>query len=72
MSCGSAPLITVRRRLQRALACAWCATAEKVKKYTFDFSYDSFVPRDQPSYASQETVWKDIGVGVLANAYNGA
>lgn len=39
--------------------------------FTFDFSYNSFVPRDDPAYASQDTVWNDIGVGVLKNAYEG-
>jgi hypothetical protein len=43
----------------------------KEKTFTFDFSYNSHVPRDDPSYASQGTVWDDIGAGVLTNAYNG-
>lgn len=47
------------------------AAADKTKKFTFDFSYDSFVPRDNEKYASQDHVWKDIGVGVLNNAYEG-
>jgi kinesin family protein 1 len=42
-----------------------------VKRFTFDFSYNSFVPRDDPSYASQKTVWEDIGVGILNNAFDG-
>ncbi len=46
--------------------------AEKEKQFTFDYSYNSFVPRDDPEYASQDTVWRDIGVAVLENAYNGA
>jgi hypothetical protein len=41
------------------------------KTFTFDYSYNSFVPRDDPAYASQDIVWKDIGEGVLANAYEG-
>lgn len=45
--------------------------AEKKRNFVFDYSYDSFVPRDDPKYAGQLTVWKDIGVGVLANAYDG-
>ncbi len=40
--------------------------------FQFDFSYNSFVPRDDEAYASQDTVWKDIGVDVLNNAYGGA
>ena len=46
--------------------------AGSVKKFTFDFSYNSFVERDHPEYASQTAVWADIGVGVLENAYSGA
>jgi hypothetical protein len=40
--------------------------------FQFDFSYNSFVPRSDEEYASQDTVWRDIGVGVLTNAYAGA
>jgi hypothetical protein len=40
--------------------------------FTFDFSYNSFVPRDDPAYASQSQLWKDIGESILTNAYNGA
>ena len=43
----------------------------KEHKFTFDFSYNSFVPRDDPDYASQTTVWEDLGVGVLQNAFDG-
>ena len=45
--------------------------AGKERMFQFDFSYNSFVPRDDEEYASQATVWKDIGVGVLNNAYEG-
>jgi hypothetical protein len=48
-----------------------CVRVGKEKSFTFDFSYNSFVPRDDPEYASQDTVWRDIGVGVLTNAYQG-
>lgn len=41
------------------------------KKFSFDYSYNSFVERDDPIYASQDIVWADIGEGVLANAYAG-
>ena len=44
---------------------------KKQRDFTFDFSYNSHVPRDDPAYASQDTVWRDIGVGVLENAYAG-
>lgn len=45
--------------------------AAKERLFTFDFSYNSFVDRDDPEYASQDQVWSDIGVGVLQNAYEG-
>ena len=41
------------------------------KTFTFDHSYDSFLPRDDQSYASQETVWNDIGKGLLDAAFEG-
>jgi len=41
------------------------------RTFAFDFSYNSFVPRDDAKYASQDTVWRDIGVRVLDNAYAG-
>jgi len=39
--------------------------------FTYDYSYNSFLPRDDPGYASQQHVWNDIGISVLDNAYNG-
>ena len=44
---------------------------KKARDFTFDFSYNSHVARDDPEYASQDTVWRDIGAGVLENAYDG-
>ena len=41
------------------------------KTFTFDHSYDSFVERGAPSYASQETVWTDIGQSLLDAAFAG-
>ena len=41
------------------------------KTFTFDYSYNSFVPEDADDHASQETVWNDLGVGVLENAWQG-
>lgn len=49
-----------------------CYEAGTERNFTFDFSYNSFVPRDDPDYASQDVVWEDLGVGVLNNAYEGA
>ena len=41
------------------------------KVFTFDYSYNSFVSRDDPEYASQRNVWDDIGVSMLENAWQG-
>lgn len=43
---------------------------DKERTYTFDFSYDSSDP-NHPEYATQQTVWKDLGEGVLQNAWDG-
>eukprot|EP01138_Halocafeteria_seosinensis_P014116 gb/GECG01014414.1/.p1 GENE.gb/GECG01014414.1/~~gb/GECG01014414.1/.p1 ORF type:complete len:1196 (+),score=251.93 gb/GECG01014414.1/:1-3588(+) len=43
---------------------------DKERTYTFDFSYDSSDPNN-PEYATQQTVWKDLGEGVLQNAWDG-
>ena len=40
-------------------------------KFTFDFSYNSHVPADDPEYASQMMLWRDIGSKILENAYEG-
>jgi hypothetical protein len=41
------------------------------KQFTFDFSYNSFVPKEDPEYATQTDVWNDLGVGILNNAFEG-
>jgi len=41
------------------------------KTFTFDFSYNSFVPRDEADYASQDVVYNDLGIGILNNAFEG-
>ena len=41
------------------------------KSYTFDYSYNSFLNKVDPEYASQETVWGDLGVSVLDSAWEG-
>jgi hypothetical protein len=43
--------------------------AEKI--FTFDYSYNSFLPSDDPDFASQDTVWDDLGVKVLEHAWQG-
>jgi hypothetical protein len=44
------------------------AGVEKI--FNFDYSYNSFDPSSE-DFANQESVWNDIGVGVLENAYSG-
>ncbi|KAK1930629.1 Kinesin-like protein KIF1A [Phytophthora citrophthora] len=41
------------------------------KPFTFDYSYNSFVPPSDIDHASQQTVWEDIGIKVLEHAWNG-
>lgn len=41
------------------------------RPFTFDFSYNSFVPRDDAEYASQDIVYRDLGEDVLKNAFEG-
>ena len=42
----------------------------KETQFTFDYSYDSFDSTSK-SFASQETVWDDIGMSVLDRAWEG-
>jgi hypothetical protein len=41
------------------------------KRFTFDFCYNSFVDASHPDYASQDTVWDDLGTSVLDSAWEG-
>ena len=34
---------------------------EDSKSFTYDFLYNSLLPVDDPDYASQDTVWNDLG-----------
>ena len=43
----------------------------KEHTFTFDYSYNSFVDKEDSDFCSQTTVWKDIGVKVLGNALEG-
>jgi hypothetical protein len=54
-----------------APCCGLHRFAGKERTFTFDYSYNSFVPRDHGDYASQDMVYDDIGRGVLENAYEG-
>ena len=46
-------------------------TKEISKEFTFDYSYNSFVGKDAWDHASNETVWLDLGLEALANAWDG-
>ena len=46
-------------------------TKEIAKEFTFDYSYNSFVDKDAWDHASNETVWLDLGLEALANAWEG-
>ncbi len=56
----------------RRLSVIYCAGHPAEYNFSFDFSYNSFVPEDDPVYATQQQLWTDIGDGILTNAYNGA
>lgn len=43
---------------------------EKYKDFTFDFSYWSYDAKDE-HFSSQEQVFKDLGMDVVGNAFQG-
>ncbi|CAH7689696.1 hypothetical protein PPACK8108_LOCUS24812 [Phakopsora pachyrhizi] len=43
----------------------------ETKSFAFDHSYWSAGPKDEPGYASQETLYKDLGVDLLNNSFEG-
>ena len=43
----------------------------KKRPFTFDYSYNSFIKSDQEGYASNDTVYDNIGSGVLEQAWGG-
>lgn len=47
------------------------ATERKSHVFTFDKSYWSAGPRDDPQYCSQETLYKDLGVELLEHGFSG-
>lgn len=46
------------------------ARADSEKVFTFDYSYWSH-DADDASYANQQKVFQDLGVGILKNAWEG-
>lgn len=47
------------------------ATERKTVPFTFDKSYWSAGPRDEPNYCSQQTLFSDLGVELLDHAFAG-
>jgi hypothetical protein len=47
------------------------ATEKKPQVFTFDKSYWSAGPRDEPGYCSQQTLYEDLGSELLDHAFNG-
>nr|XP_018259742.1 kinesin [Kwoniella dejecticola CBS 10117]OBR81900.1 kinesin [Kwoniella dejecticola CBS 10117] len=47
------------------------ATEKKPMSFSFDKSYWSAGPRDEPKYASQQTLYEDLGVDLLNHSFEG-
>ena len=47
------------------------ATERKTMAFSFDKSYWSAGPRDEPGYCSQQTLFDDLGVELLDHAFGG-
>ncbi|KAA1070348.1 kinesin-like protein Klp8 [Puccinia graminis f. sp. tritici] len=47
------------------------ATDKETKSFAFDHSYWSACPKDEPGYASQQTLYEDLGVDLLNNSFEG-
>jgi len=47
------------------------ASDKKTLSFSFDKSYWSAGPRDEPGYCSQQTMYEDLGVELLDHAFNG-
>ncbi|TIB63532.1 hypothetical protein E3P77_03495 [Wallemia ichthyophaga] len=54
-----------------ALAVGEKSTAKKTMNFTFDKSYWSAGPKDEPTYASQQTLYDDLGDELLEHAFQG-
>jgi len=46
-------------------------TDRETKSFAFDHSYWSACPKDEPGYASQQTLYQDLGVDLLNNSFEG-
>lgn len=47
------------------------ATERKTMAFSFDKSYWSAGPRDEPGYCSQQTLFDDLGKELLDHGFNG-
>lgn len=47
------------------------ATEKKTMSFSFDKSYWSAGPRDEPQYASQQTLYNDLGTELLEHGFAG-
>lgn len=54
-----------------AQAASGRATERKLMTFTFDKSYWSAGPRDEPGYCSQETLYDDLGKELLDHGFAG-
>lgn len=54
-----------------AQAAAGRATERKTMNFTFDHSYWSAGPRDEPGYCSQQTLYDDLGKELLDHGFAG-
>lgn len=43
----------------------------ETKSFAFDHSYWSACSKDEPGYASQQTLYEDLGVDLLNNSFEG-
>lgn len=46
-------------------------TDRETKSFAFDHSYWSACSKDEPGYASQQTLYQDLGVDLLNNSFEG-
>jgi len=47
------------------------ASERKTHTFTFDKSYWSAGPRNEPEYCSQETLYSDLGIELLEHGFSG-
>ncbi|KAF9645340.1 kinesin-like protein [Thelephora ganbajun] len=55
----------------QAQASSGRASERKTHNFTFDKSYWSAGPRDEPGYCSQETLYNDLGIELLEHGFSG-